>query len=191
MIVPIGVDCGVADFCKKYSLRSFSLPFDWAVSYHGVSACIEDEFKLFTAPLIDRVNNYDIYFHHDFATPESMEVDSVKYRRRCKRLLDFLGGDEELVFCRKGHAPHNHLEHNGKYAHICSDIVDAEKLDATLRRKYPNLKFKIIVVLVCGTCFDASLTYTSTSERVQVYNVVTPQACWSTFENACRGIFGV
>jgi hypothetical protein len=66
IIIPIGVDCGIADFLKKYNLRTVSLPFDWAVSYNGVSKCIEDDFKYFTEPLTNRINIYDIYFHHDF-----------------------------------------------------------------------------------------------------------------------------
>ena len=47
MIIPIGVDCGMANFCKKYNLRNASLPIDWTVSYNGVSKCIEDDFKNF------------------------------------------------------------------------------------------------------------------------------------------------
>ena len=33
IIVPIGVDCGVANFLRDNGYRNFSLPFDWVVSY--------------------------------------------------------------------------------------------------------------------------------------------------------------
>ena len=46
MIIPIGVDCGMAEFCKKYNLRTRSFPFDWIVSYNGVSKCIENNFEV-------------------------------------------------------------------------------------------------------------------------------------------------
>lgn len=37
MIIPIGVDCAMADFTKKYNLRNASYPFDWLVTYNGVN----------------------------------------------------------------------------------------------------------------------------------------------------------
>ena len=67
LFVSIGIDCDVANFLNKYNLRKASLPFDWNVSYNGVSKCIENNFKNFTEPLsADRINDDDIYFHHDF-----------------------------------------------------------------------------------------------------------------------------
>ena len=66
MIIPIGVDCGMARFLQKYNLRNISFPFDWNVTYNGVSKCIDDNFNFFTEPLNNRINKYDIYFYHDF-----------------------------------------------------------------------------------------------------------------------------
>ena len=202
IIIPIGVDCGIADFLKKYNLRSVSLPFDWAVSYNGVSKCIEDDFKYFTEPLTNRINIYDIYFHHDFqedasvqggdASVQGHEEDKQKYSRRCKRILNILidseANNEEVIFCRKGHSIHHHYEHNQKYFDIANDIEDAEKLDIILSNKYPNLNYKIIVILVCGHCFDANTTYTSTSDKIEIYNIAGPNA---DFENTARAIFKV
>jgi len=192
MIVPLGVDCGMAEFVKKYNLRNCSFPFDWNVSYNGVSKCFEDDFKRMTEPLNNRINHYDIYFHHDFEKNESIEKDKEKYNRRCNRLMNLLETTpEEIVFCRKGHAFHHHSEHNGKYSTIDSDIEDAEKLDLILTNKYPQLKYKIIVVLVCGKCFKPCTTYTSHSERIEIYNIATPQVEPVLFENLCRQIFKV
>ena len=141
MIIPIGVDCGMADFLKKYNLRNMSFPFDWNVTYNGVSECIKDDFKFFTEPLNDRINKYDVYFHHDFENINVFEQEKEKYARRCQRFMNLLEtSNEEIIFCRKGHACHNHPEHNGKYSNIVSDIEDAEKLDIILQNRYPNLK---------------------------------------------------
>lgn len=196
IIIPIGVDCGIADFLKKYNLRTISLPFDWAVSYNGVSKCIEDDFKYFTEPLTNRINIYDIYFHHDFqenaAVLQEHEQDRQKYARRCQRLLNILtDSNEEIIFCRKGHAIHHHYEHNNKYSDIANDIEDAEKLDIILSNKYPNLNYKIIVILVCSHCFDPNTTYTSTSDKIEIYNIATTYADAQLFENTARAIFKV
>jgi hypothetical protein len=196
IIIPIGVDCGMADFVQRYNLRNMSFPFDWAVTYNGVSKCIEDDFIFFTEPLDNRINKYDIYFHHDFNNSELVNQDKEKYIRRSQRLINMLEtSDEEIIFCRKGHACHHHHEHNGKYSTIINDIDDAEKLDIILQHKYPRLKYKIIVILVCGTCFNSIETYTSKSNKLEIYNIATPEVLsshsGSIFENLCRNIFKV
>ena len=177
MIIPIGVDCGMAEFLKKHKLRSFSFPFDWTVTYNGVSACINDDFKSFTEPLEKQTNKYDMYFHHDFVHNHLLSQDTEKYVRRYNRLIYILkSGNEEVIFCRKGHASHLHKEHNGKYTNITSEIDDAEKLNIVLQAKYPNLKYKIIVILVCGDCFQSSKEYTSESSRIELHNISSAQA---------------
>ena len=192
MIIPIGVDCGIAEFLKKYNLRNISLPFDWNVTYNGISNCLNDNFAFFTEPLNNRVNQYDMYFHHDFKDDNLLNDDKEKYDRRCKRFMNILEtSNDEIIFCRKGHACHHHFEHNGKYSNIVSDIDDAEKLDLILQNKYPTLKYKIIVILVCCECFNSNETYKSNSDRIDIYNIASPQADSTTFENVCRSIFNV
>lgn len=198
MIIPIGVDCGMAGFCKKYNLRNMSFPFDWNVSYNGVSKCIDDNCKFFMEPLDNKINKYDIYFHDDFHNPELTEQTKEKYIRRCQRLMNILETtSEDIIFCRKGHAYHHHYEDhngkpsNGKYSNITSDIDDATKLDTILSNKYPQLKYKIIVILVCGQCFNSIDIYKSNSDKIEIYNIATPQADETIFENCCRNIFNI
>lgn len=158
LFVSIGIDCDVANFLSKYNLRKASLPFDWNVSYNGVSKCIENDFKNFTEPLsADRINEDDIYFHHDFldgATTQSPDHD--KYHRRCLRLLNMFETSEKtgeyILFIRKGHLCYHHEEQKGKYKNIVCDVEDAKRLSGILRSKYPLLKYKIIVVLGCTKC---------------------------------------
>jgi hypothetical protein len=191
MIIPIGVDCGMAVFLRDENLRYASFPFDWVVSYNGVSECINDNFNSFTEPLNSRINNYDVYFHHDFNNDDKHEHDKEKYTRRCKRVIDILENnvDEEVIFCRKGHACHHHDEHDGKYCEILSDVDDAENLHVVLKNKYPNLKYKIIVILVCGKCFNADEIYKSSTDKIEIYNIATPQADDEKFLNCARSIF--
>lgn len=192
IIVPIGVDCRIAQFIKDNKLRSFSFPFDWTVSYNGVSSCISDDFRLFTEPLQSRINRYDIYFHHDFDAAYLLQTHRVKYVRRYTRLMELLKScKEEVIFCRKGHAVHHHGEHNGKYKNITSDIDDAEKLDSVLRAKYPNLNYKIIVILICGNCFQSEQLYTSKSKCIEIHNIASVQADDKQFTDLCCSIFNV
>jgi hypothetical protein len=186
MIIPIGVDCGMAEFVKKYNLRNTSFPFDWNVTYNGVSKCIDDKLEFFTEPLNNRINKYDIYFHHDFENPDLFNQDKEKYIRRCKRLINILETiNEEIIFCRKGHGCHHHNEHEN----IINDIDDVENLDIILSNKYPQLKYKIIVILCCDKCFNPNAIYKSTSDKVDIHNIASPRVDNIIFENLCYNIF--
>lgn len=155
IFVSIGIDCDVANFLNKYNLRKISLPFDWNVPYNGVSKCIDCNFNNFTDPLDkDRINEHDVYFHHDFEKvndKEAIIADKEKYLRRCDRLINIFKNyeisKEYIIFIRKGHMCYHHEEHNGKYKNITDDYEDAEKLNKILSNKYPYLKYKIILVL--------------------------------------------
>tara|TARA_B100000989_G_C19520174_1_gene463765 strand:+ start:716 stop:1072 length:357 start_codon:yes stop_codon:yes gene_type:complete len=107
IIIPCGIDCGITGLLKKYNLRQFSLPFDWSVSYGGISNIIKNDFKEFIPTNNNKINkiyNYNFY-HNNF--PEDIE----KMIRICKRLLDLLEKTkEEIIFFRKGHAFHHHKE---------------------------------------------------------------------------------
>lgn len=178
LFVSIGIDCDVANFLNKYNLRKASLPFDWNVSYNGVSKCIENNFKNFTEPLsADRINGDDIYFHHDFLDVAKISEEKDKYHRRCQRLLNlFETADaydgEFVLFIRKGHLCYHHEEQKGKYKDIMCDVEDAKRLDKVLRRKYPHLKYKIIVLLGCNKCFtkDTLCACADIESNVEAYN---------------------
>jgi hypothetical protein len=184
LFVSIGIDCDVANFLNKYNLRKASLPFDWNVSYNGVSKCIENNFKNFTEPLsVERINQDDIYFHHDFLNETIIESDKEKYHRRCVRLLNMFemnnianvsgASGEQILFIRKGHMCYHHEEQNSKYKNIIDDYEDAKKLNSNLRNKYPYLKYKIIVILGCTECFKKNTVCEKDNKNnIEVYNNV-------------------
>ena len=68
---------------------------------------------------------------------------------------------------------------------------EPEKLDIVLQSKYPNLTYKIIVILVCRNCFDPNKVYTSESSRIEIHNIASDKADDHKFDNLCRTIFGV
>ena len=178
MIIPIGIDCGIAGLLQKYNLRHCSLPFDWV---GGVSHIIENEFQYFTD--IDNKNlnlTYNVSFVHN-TFPEHYE----KMNRRIKRFIDLLNSEEEIIFVRKGHAFHNHDECIRNGLQLANDIEDAEYLDSLLTKKYPKLKYKIIVVLVCAHCFYKK----NTSNNILIYNISTPNVDNDLFEKNIYSYF--
>jgi len=181
MIIPIGIDCGAADFLKKNNLRTCALPFDWVVTYHGISNIIRNDFNNYIPVNSDRLNtDYQVSFVH-FTFPE----DTEKIQRRVERFKTILETSiDSIYFLRKGHAFHNHSENS-----IKNDIEDAEELDSILAIKYPNLKYEIIVVLMCGSCFDSTKEYISKSTKVKVYNRSTPIVNDKLFIDVCADIF--
>jgi len=183
MIIPIGIDCGNADFFKQNKLRYLSFPFDWTVTYGGVSNIIKNEFLGFL-PENDNelfVSKYEVKFIHNHF-PE----DNAKMTRRIDRFNHILEKSEEKVtFVRKGHAYHHHTECD----QIKNDLLDAEELELYLKSKYPNLKFEIIVILVCGSCFNPNVNYTTLSECVKIYNIATPNVDDDKYINLCKEIF--
>lgn len=190
IFIPLGIDCDVANFLNKYNLRKMSLPFDWNVSYNGVSGCIENNFANFTDFAgTDRINKEDVYFHHDFLEESMTLADKEKYNRRCERLLTILetGGDkttddtsgkseqsEDILFIRKGHLCYHHEEQNGKYKDIKCDIEDSLNLNSVLQSKYPQLKYKIILVIGCSKCFKKNSIFPDIRDKnVVIYNNVS------------------
>ena len=180
IFVSIGIDCDVANFLNKYNLRKISLPFDWNVPYNGVSKCIDCNFENFTNPLDkDRINEYDVYFHHDFEKvndKEAIIADKEKYLRRCDRLINLFKNcentNEEIFFIRKGHMCYHHEEQNGKYKNITDDYEDAKKLNKILSNKYPCLKYIIILLLGCTKCFKKDTIIYNIDTNIEVYNNV-------------------
>jgi hypothetical protein len=190
MYIPIGVDCGVATALRKYGVRTWAFPFDWTVTYNGVSACVADNFRRFLPTSRERINDYDVFFMHDFLDA-ACDSDKEKYLRRISRFQEILATtDEEVVFIRRGHGNHQHLEHEGRYMDIKSDIVDARDLAAVLREQYPRLNFRIVVILVCGRCFSAVQEYKSGLANVEIHNIVSLEADTEAFEECVRRIVG-
>jgi hypothetical protein len=194
MFISIGVDCGMASFIKDQKKRHAAFPFDWTVSYNGISECIKDNFKEFIPDENELINKYGIYFHHDFKS-KNREDDINKYTRRIERFQQMLHQyslemkDEYIIFCRKGHSNYHHLEHNCRFNNIKNDIEDAEELDIILSQQYPNLKYKIIVILVCEKCFDANKIYKSNSMNIDIYNISNSKCSDKLFIECATKIF--
>jgi len=146
MFISIGVDCGVTFYLKEKNVRNVALPFDWVVTFKGVTDLIKNNFKKF--------GEHTLMPHHVF--PRDLE----KYIRRMKRFNELLRSEnDELVFLRKGHAEYHHTESSC----IVCDIEDSKNLETHLSEKYPYLKYKIKTFLLCSKCYDLDKHYESTN----------------------------
>jgi hypothetical protein len=158
MIISLGINCDIATILKNNNLRTMSFPFDWIVTYNGVSHIIENRFEYFLTS--DCESKYNIESPH-FDIEESKEV----FTRRIKRFLNILSNSsEKIIFVRTGHEMH----HCGK--NKC-DYKDAEDLDIVLKKNYPHLEYEIITILACGNCYEPNKEYKSESQNIKFFNI--------------------
>jgi hypothetical protein len=121
---------------------------------------------------------------------ESINLLQILNKKRIDQLTKILETSiEDIIFCRKGHVFRHHTEQNNKYNNIKNDIEDAEDLDIILTKKYPQLKYKIIVILICGKCFELNKIYNSKSPNIEIYNISTCEMEQSACEECLSKIF--
>lgn len=154
IIIPIGVDCGTANFLKRNGLRYHSFPFDWCVTYNGISLILKNNFKDFIPIYSNFMNEkYGVKFIHS-------EVTADMYNRRVERFLKICNDNDTILFLRKGHAMHNHDE-----SHIKCEKKEAYDLDEILQEYFPKLNYKILYVLLCKKCKEE---FPKFSDRVDI-----------------------
>lgn len=170
LIIPLGVDCQITFLLRDNFIRNASWPFDWTVTYGGVADIIQNKFSgyLPTAATVDKNSKVscNTYFMHN-----TFPADTEQMTRRMERFLELLQGSEELVFIRRGHSHHHHKEAEDFNVTLKDDLQDMEKLYEYLQNTYPKLKFKIILVLVCGKCYDVNKKYLTKYQNLHIYNI--------------------
>lgn len=175
IIVPVGIDCGLADALRKLNLRNIALPFDWNVTYSGIADIIKNDFcdfipvKRFGIQK-DRTetcvfNKYDVLFiHEDWQKQRKDEQE--KYCRRILRFKELLNTtDDTLYFIRKGHMFHTHREYYFK-----DDFKCVTELSQVLNEKFPKLRYKIFLLLCCPSCYNINEEYKLSDENVFIIN---------------------
>jgi hypothetical protein len=164
IIIPIGVDCDPTFSLRDNNMRSVSWPFDWVVTYNGVTDIMKDKFANYLPKGTNLVHCNTYFLHNTFQTMQ----------RRIERFLELLNtSTEEIIFLRKGHRKTHHDESLELNVNLKNDLKDAEELDQHLKETYPRLKFKIVLALVCGQCFECNKKYETTSKNIFVYNIAT------------------
>jgi hypothetical protein len=185
LIISLGIDCGPKLLIKdKAKIFQETLPFDWSITYKGVSSIIENGYKnLLNNPIpsIDDESYNDvengIKFKHDGKfcknkdcsnftyipdTSKEKTLDEVKqkYIRRLDRLKDYLykynasTNNQQIIFIRKSHDEIHHIDSSHYGIVIKNDIDDSIELEKFLSKEYPTLNYLIVVFLICEECFD-------------------------------------
>jgi hypothetical protein len=65
------------------------------------------------------------------------------------------------------------MRHHLECADISNDFEDAKKLNDVLISKYENLKFKIILILMCQKCFSDKEYYGPVDKypNIEIHNI--------------------
>ena len=175
-IIPLGINCGMAETLKRLGKRQMSHPLDWVVSFDGIAKLFDKSFvgflptKKYVYPNNDEFfwsDQYGIIFRHD-NFPESTE----KYERRIKRLFEILDTTKEhVLFIRKCHQDVYHSEvqhHNILNEDDVQDIIDFE---AAIRRHFPHLSFRVVAMLRCPRCYLHWEPTSHFSDNIRFYNI--------------------
>lgn len=172
MYISLGIDCGTANILKKIGLRNCSLPFDWVVTYGGITNIINNDFiNYLPIPLnnniYEKLNKESgaLFLHNIF--PNDIEKMNKRIAR-FKTLLET--SKEKIFFVRKSHGMHHH----NQFTNVINDIDDAINLNKLLINKYSNLTFEIHVILICDKCFNNVKLNENISNNIKIHNISRP-----------------
>ena len=150
-IISLGHRCHINQMLIKYNLRSLAFPFDNIISkLEGVIHCIENDFECYFPQKIEKElffvgknhheadkdgnrfvirNKFFAFTHHDLTDISIID----NFRNRIKRFMDMLENTtEEILFIRT-------VMDN-------DEIKLIDKLNHVLKKKFPNLNFKIAFI---------------------------------------------
>jgi len=151
-------------------LRNCSLPFDWVVTYEGITNIINNNFTNYLPKEHDNKyeklnrNSGTLFLHCNF--PDDIE----KMNKRIDRFKNLLEtSNEKIIFVRKSHGSHHH-----EYNNVINDIDDAINLDLLLLKKYPNLIYEIHLILICDNCFTNIAINENISNNIKIHNISRP-----------------
>lgn len=148
--ISLGHRCHIGIMLKRHNLRNEAYPFDSIIySFEGVIDCFENNFINFFPKKIICENifvgkhpesdingnrklfrgKYCAFTHHDLTDLSVLDT----FKKRIKRLIDYLSiTEEEVIFLRTV------MDDNEK------DLLN--KFIDTIKKIYPNLKFKIFLI---------------------------------------------
>lgn len=177
--VSLGVDCGVANTIKKLGKRTCSLPFDWVVTYAGVSNVVKNEFKEYldvetVKPNIYYNEKYNVLFVHNHF-PNDHEMMTKRGERFISMLKETT---EKVIFVRKTHAKHHHAEiamygtdFSIDKSLVLNDFEDIKEFDLFLKSTYPNLNYEIHFILSCDVCHKQK-TFENNSNTIIIHDLI-------------------
>ena len=159
MIISLGSHCEVADAIKSNKFRVTAFPFDWllTIDLNQFLSLLEEDFAF----LMDRAylnqqpdgsvinTKYNVHFRHDWFTDRDFEEYfpeiNEKYERRIHRFRELNEYKKKVYFIRAPFDPSLTSDPISK-EHQKIDCNNAEALRNTLRQKFPNLDFHLVII---------------------------------------------
>ncbi len=183
LFVSLGADCLTASMMQLFGKRQAAFPLDWLVTMddEGLIHLLNNNFQDFTnrAHLIAHPINsdklvhyhYHIEFVHDWTSDywqktryqEEFEKFQIKYQRRIERFQQLANYKGKVIFIRLLRPVHLPPELFWFDFSPNEDEKDYSfSLYAALRRLFPHLDFKLIVVIK-----------TDTSNKMEIFDNIT------------------
>jgi hypothetical protein len=160
LMISLGAWCHTGMALKNTGLKGATYPFDWLSfpDHASLIQILDDDFRFMTdencfeqtdcyphSPNTLRNTIYNILFHHDTPQPysldnkeaykEHLKVIQAKYGRRIARFRALEG---RVFFIRNPHWENNNDQGQNP--------IQAEELQAALRRYFPALNFRLVIV---------------------------------------------
>ena len=152
--ISLGNDCVVAAYLRDHGLRSHAYPFDWAVTYGGVSGILaQSESRALASWCSVDAEGYNaahgsLHLHMPF--PLALPTMA----RRLERLRQTLADPGiNVVLIRRSHTLHHHFERGDA---LVDELADARALARALASAHPDKAaaggFRIELMLACDQC---------------------------------------
>jgi hypothetical protein len=168
IFVSLGISCTVASAIRNIGVRKAAYPFDWVVTYGGITNILKNFEDYLPKDTQDICKLSNVFFAHN-KFPDDLET----MNRRIKRFNDLLNNNfDEIVFIRESHRSLHHHTSIEAGLELKNDILDCEELCEYLKTYYPNLKFQILLFLICNKCFETNFSYISKYKELKIQNYV-------------------
>lgn len=162
-VISLGSHCQASMMIRGLDMRNFATPLEWLLSlnHRGVIDLINNDFsEMLNEELLLQYyegyvinTKYDLDFRHDWSSGHDLLTDlpkiREKYRRRVERFLFLPQIAHRVVFLRVAFDDKlNVLNNIPTYSKKSTKISynEAKELYLCLKRKFPNLKFLLVVV---------------------------------------------
>lgn len=165
--VGIGFCCEISFVISQLQLASKPYPFDWCLVKNivDVAKIIESDFidfenlheeteDLYHPQVMLKIGNSDVYIPHALPT---IKEDKQKH---IQNFFELIESKKKIIFIYKGHI------------YRYPTINDFETFSNIIKKKYPSLEFKLVIVNEYDDTQDINSDYELLDNIMGVYNVI-------------------
>lgn len=166
-VVGIGFCCEMSFVISQLQLASKPYPFDWCLVKNivDVAKIIENDFidfenlheateDLYTPQVMLKIGHRNVYIPH--ALP-SIKEDK---KNHIQNFIDLVNSNKKIIFMYKGHV------------YQYPTISDFQAFSEIIKKKYPSLEFKLVIVNEYDDTQDINSDYELLDHIMSVYNII-------------------